>query len=1017
MKILIDLQGSQSSGSRFRGIGRYSLSLTKAIIRNKKSHEIVVLLNEAFPDAVDILIEELKGLDPSTQIKVFATPTPTSENTEDNLDRTRISEEIRALAIADLSPDFTIITSLFEGHGDDVVTSVPAHSPTKTAIVLYDLIPYLYQEQYLKDQSTLNWYQRKIEHLQRADILLAISDSSRNEAISYLKFEEKKIINISSATEVNTVTAAENKIDINNTLSKYSITRPFLMYTGGIDWRKNIDGLIQAYAKLPIEMRESYQLAIVCHVQESVKYRLMQLANNLQLKENDVILTGYVTDTELSLLYKSCTLFIFPSLHEGFGLPVLEAMTHGAPVIGSNCSSIPEVIGKQDALFDPKDTQDISYTIFKFLNDPALLQSLKEHAPIQANKFSWDNTAKKAIESIEKTALNTPDSFIRNIQRGECLPSLAVVSPLPPSKTGVADYMAEIIPNLSTLYQITIVTPQQEIELPVELKKVKVISLEEFRKNPSNFQRVLYQIGNSEFHIEMLSLLKEIPGVIVLHDFYLSGIYNFIDEQVKDEEIFLHHLFTSHGYRGLAFHKKYGRGASILEYPCNYEALKNSIGIIVHSKHSLSLSFCYGKETAKKFEFIAMPKSLSINIGKLDLSSKKNEVQKNYRVCVFGIVEKTKQIERIIKCWLRSSLSKNSSCMLYFVGEISEKYLTELTDKYLCGNRHVNIHFTNRLESEKYNEFLQIADLAIQLRADSRGETSKSLLDCLSQGIPTIINANGSLNEIPEDICIKLPDIFTEEQLIYAIETIYTDGEKRKLISSRSKEWVGMEHNPDLILPKMKDAIERFYSSAPLKSYKTFLANLEKSQLKLNKQDISSSSHCIFQNRTINSRKRIYIDISSEHTNSFQHLKRSKLISFIFSLVQLQQNDYFIEPIYFEKSSKRYKYARKFMLSLIQFEEEFLEDDYIEPKINDILLTTKINKQSDIDQDYWFKQYRHFEILLFNIVSIPSLSDVSTFYDQLISAVKVDQTNEQKSLWIEPKQVGNMHITFLNKCE
>lgn len=132
------------------------------------------------------------------------------------------------------------------------------------------------------------------------------------------------------------------------------------MYGGGIDYRKNIEGLIRAYARLPLQTRKDHQLAIVCSIRDVDRWRLVELAKEHGIDEKDLILTGFVSDEDLLALYNLCKIFVFPSWHEGFGLPALEAMACGRAVIGSNCSSLPEVIGRSDALFDPKNDESIA---------------------------------------------------------------------------------------------------------------------------------------------------------------------------------------------------------------------------------------------------------------------------------------------------------------------------------------------------------------------------------------------------------------------------------------------------------------------------------------------------------------------------------------------------------------------------------------------------------------------------------------------------------------------------------
>ncbi len=148
--------------------------------------------------------------------------------------------------------------------------------------------------------------------------------------------------------------------------------RPFVICTREESiFEKNVDGLIRAYALLPQALRAQHQLVIVCAVHMQDRLRLEAVAKKQGLAPDELVLTGFVPEDELVLLYNQCKLFAFPSWHEGFGLPALEAMACGRAVIGSNSSSLPEVIGREDALFDARSDASIAEKIAQVLSDDA----------------------------------------------------------------------------------------------------------------------------------------------------------------------------------------------------------------------------------------------------------------------------------------------------------------------------------------------------------------------------------------------------------------------------------------------------------------------------------------------------------------------------------------------------------------------------------------------------------------------------------------------------------------------
>jgi glycosyltransferase involved in cell wall biosynthesis len=166
-----------------------------------------------------------------------------------------------------------------------------------------------------------------------------------------------------------------------------------------------VEGLIRAYAQLSTALRQRYQLVIAGKISEGEKRKHLGIAKQHGLGKEDIVFTGYVSDEDLVRLYNLCEVFVFPSIHEGFGLPVLEAMACGAAVIGSNTTSIPEVIGRTDALFDPYDESFISQKLYQALTDKDFRQSLKKNGLKQAKKFSWDISALRAIRAFEVSPL------------------------------------------------------------------------------------------------------------------------------------------------------------------------------------------------------------------------------------------------------------------------------------------------------------------------------------------------------------------------------------------------------------------------------------------------------------------------------------------------------------------------------------------------------------------------------------------------------------------------------------
>lgn len=407
MRIIIDLQGAQTE-SRYRGIGRYVTSLAKALIRNGSQHEFFILLNGLFAETIQSIRLQFEDVLPQSQILVWYAPGPVNGYSQASLGRREIAELIRNDFIQALQPDALYISSLFEG--SDAVVNVPKESVDyQIGVTFYDLIPLLNPDQYfLGNPQFKDYYFEKIDCLKRADTLFAISEFSRREALEHLELEASLVVNVSTASDDNIMSSnASAHQDINDLLARLKISKPFVLYTGGGDGRKNLPRLAQAFAGLPREFRKKYQLVMAGRMLAVQAKEIEQAAEDAGLDiEEDLVMTGYVIDADLQQLYRHCQLFVFPSWHEGFGLPALEAMQCGAVVVAAGNTSLPEVLNFESALFDPMDVDQMMQKIAYGLEDETFRKTFLEHAKIQSKLFSWDISARRLLDEFESRFLD-----------------------------------------------------------------------------------------------------------------------------------------------------------------------------------------------------------------------------------------------------------------------------------------------------------------------------------------------------------------------------------------------------------------------------------------------------------------------------------------------------------------------------------------------------------------------------------------------------------------------------------
>ncbi|WP_010544149.1 glycosyltransferase family 4 protein [Sphingomonas elodea] len=428
MYLLVDLQGMQN-GSRFRGIGRYVHALARGLLRNANGHDVRFLLNGALPYA-DAVMASLADLADADAFMTVNLPSAVASGDPRNGWRAAAAKQLYAQAVRQLAPDVLLVGSLFEGMGDDTVVAIPEEPRSyRVATILYDLIPLLDPDRHLSHQGARSWYAGKIEEACRSDLLLGISHSACEEGRAHLPIAREAIVHIGAAAaddfareDLGMLRGCDAASAL---LASHAITRPYVMHTSAFDQRKNFEGLIAAFGRLPREMRAQHQLVLVCRLDDHGRAKLRQAIADAGLQDQDVILTDYVEDGDLRLLYANASLFVFPSFHEGFGLPVLEAMWCGTPVLGSRLSSVPEVVGLPEAQFNPYDADEMAALIARALGEAAFGERLRRHAAEHVRRFSWDMVASRAIAAMEsclaRTCLSPSKPARSNVVRTEDL--------------------------------------------------------------------------------------------------------------------------------------------------------------------------------------------------------------------------------------------------------------------------------------------------------------------------------------------------------------------------------------------------------------------------------------------------------------------------------------------------------------------------------------------------------------------------------------------------------------------
>jgi glycosyltransferase involved in cell wall biosynthesis len=378
---------------------------------------------------------------------------------------------------------------------------------------VYDIIPYIMRDKYLASKEAYNWYMSCIDMIRWTDRQLVISNSVKNDMVKYLEFNPNKIDIIYGGVSNKYHKILVTEKEKSEIFSKFGIKSKFMMCSVSADQRKNTEGIIQAYSLLPIDIKNSYQLVIVGRVDNVQKYKAM--LDKLEINEQ-VILTEYVTDEEIILLYNLAEIMIFPSLYEGFGLPIVEAWACETPVLASNNSSLGEITGDAGVLFDPCSKTDMARGIVEILTKTNL-NELIERGKKRLSKFTWDNVASLTLNSINLAVDEKVN--IKNRRKIACV------------------FLEDEYLNLSWQILIQYMTQYFDIELFTNKEIISdsfnIYEMNQLMEKSNQYDDILYFESNM-INIPNMKLISLVSGTWIVINEYMDLLVSMMVKYILD---------------------------------------------------------------------------------------------------------------------------------------------------------------------------------------------------------------------------------------------------------------------------------------------------------------------------------------------------------------------------------------------------------------------------------------------------------------------------------------------------
>ncbi len=665
--------------------------------------------------------------------------------------------------------------------------------PCKMFSTLHDIIPVIMP---VKEWSkpVKNEYNRRIEYLKGSDMnLLCDSNATRQDFLNH-------IIN-RDGLYVTLLAADHTKFYIERKESRKS-ERAMIVFTGGFDYRKNLYGALKAFARAGRKHKENKlinnaKLYIVCNATEEQKQSFYREAASLGVGDR-VHLTGFISDQELSELYSTCDVFFFPSLYEGFGLPIVEAMLAGAYILSADNSSLPEVCGEYAMLCNAKDTENMADQLVKAL-EASRQESIadKQQRQKHALCFSWEKTASETLALFEKRNEKTPRRKI------------AMLTPWPEQKTGIANFVYQLMPYLNKHFDIDLFVDNTVIsnEKMLPYTQGKLYTIDCYDALQKNYDTAIYQLGNnSEFHTEIYRKLKRYGGIAELHDFIVHPFFYHSFMLKGDELAYKEALADGYGRKGIEYfkeirdHKTYPNNE---KYPMSHSIANISDEIIVHNHWS-----------AEQLDHACVIPHASFD-RKLISEEKKEQLIKKLRtrfqiknetvIGCFGFVNENKRPTVILNA-VKELRAEGRPVKLIFWGKSNYEPLEKLIRNNGLSDCAA---LSGYLDKDNYEAALELTDIVVNLRYPSMGEASGTLCESFQYGKPVILSAVNQYLEYPDDVCWKVPvDREEEHTLTEMLKTLLDSPDTRRTLGENAREYALHVLSPASVAAMYVDVVE-----------------------------------------------------------------------------------------------------------------------------------------------------------------------------------------------------------------
>jgi len=776
-----------------RGMGRFTQQQLREVLRLDTENEYIL---PCFPGSDESLIDPAIRAAPNSEVRALPDGMRITGSPDEPATALRRAAEFQDWVYAQDVDLFHAATPfLLEG---PVVADFDVCPLVAT---FYDVIPLVFPAHYLASWPGRDYYMRTLGLLHRATRLQSISECSRRDAATYLGFPAARNDLVYPVADPCFAVLAPDQVErgLDRLRTVHGLPGAFVLAVSDLHHAKNVETLLRAYALIPAGLRAGLPLVIACYLNEHSVASVQAMADRLDIGD-DLVLTGVVDDLELACLYNAASMVVHPSKYEGFGLPVLEAMSCGTPVITTTSSSLPEVAGGATVLVDPDDVWAFSDAIQDLHADPGRREKMAAQGLERAGFFTADAMARATLASYRAAVAPRTDE-------GSAALRVALWSPLPPQRSGIADYTVELLRGLEPDHDVEVFVDDGYLPDTGLLRDHRVQHHSAFarRHRQAPFDSVVYQMGGSTYHLYMYEPLQATPGIVVLHDLMWSHVLYTDFNERGDLNGFKRELVALEGQHALdellaienrATTDPVGAHQALWDFfaahPMLGRVLETSLAQVVHFDSARTeLEQRYGTDRARTIPMgVSDPLRPGHPMAAAEARCRLGVDASTFVIGVFGIVHPVKRIESCLRA-LRLLLDRHPDSLLLVVGEaLDPGYQERLTTLASELGILPHVRFTGYVPRSEFDSQLLCCDAVVNLRAPLTKHMSATLVRGLAAGRPMIVSALANWEFLPPGVCLQVPGGEAEVDVLAGhLATLASDPARRRHMSAAARAY------------------------------------------------------------------------------------------------------------------------------------------------------------------------------------------------------------------------------------